>query len=241
MKSHKLLLTTIFTLVFIFSQSTSIQAQSNNSLNIDTSPSGFLFNLTNMKPGDWATRKLTIQNRGTEGFNYNTQVRFNGGSQKLYNEFLLKVWNSNGVLHTGKLKDFKGLSSRYLKAKHQEDLMFEVNFPYELGNEFQGLGFEVEFEFIIEGYNPEDPEDPEDPEYPTDPKNPEDPGDDGTILPERPIDNDDLNTPPVQGQILPETATNIYNYLFIGFFLVLIGAAALYHQRKNTTNDKYQA
>jgi LPXTG-motif cell wall-anchored protein len=137
-----------------------------------------------------------------------------------------------------------------------------VKFPYELGNEFQGLGFEVEFEFIIEGYNPEDPEDPEEPENPTDPENPEDPedpedpeepenptdpenpedpGDDGTILPERPIDNDDLNTPPVQGQILPETATNMYNYLFVGFFLVLIGAAALYHQRKNKTNDKYQA
>jgi LPXTG-motif cell wall-anchored protein len=238
MKLLKLLLTTI---LFTFFQSTGVQAQTNNPLLIDTNPGGYLFNLSNMKPGDWVTRKLTIQNRGTENFKYNTQAIFKGGSEKLYNEFLLKIWDSNGILHTGKLKDFKGLSSRQLISKHQEDLMFEVEFPYELGNEFQGLAFEVEFKFIIEGYNPEDPENPENPENPTDQENPEDPGDDGTLLPERPIDNDDLNTPPVQGQILPETATNIYNYLFVGFLMVLIGAAALYHQRKNKINDKYQA
>jgi LPXTG-motif cell wall-anchored protein len=241
MKLLKLLLTTI---LFAFFQSTTVQAQTNNSLNIDTSPNGFLFNLTNMKPGDWATRKLTIQNRGSEDFQYNTQARFKGGSKDLYNEFLLKVWDSTGVLHSGKLKDFNGLSPRYLKSKHEEDLMFEVKLPYELGNQFQGLALEVEFKFIIEGYNPEDPEDPEDsedPEDPTDPGNPENPNDDGTILPERPIDEEDLNSPPVQGQILPETATNMYNYLIGGLLMVIFGTAALYYQRKSKPNDKYQA
>ncbi|MGA4721680.1 LPXTG cell wall anchor domain-containing protein [Fictibacillus nanhaiensis] len=228
MKLLKLLLTS---LLFLLIQSTLVHAQTNESLNIDTSPSSFLFNLTNMKPGDWATRKLTIQNRGAEDFKYNTQAIFKDGSKELYNEFLLKVWDSKGVLHTGKLKDFKGLPARYLNSEHQEDLMFEVKFPYELGNEFQGLAFDVEFKFIVEDKVTE----------PNEPSNPDDggpinnlPGDDDSISPERPIPSDGLNSPPVEGQILPETSTNTFNYLFSGILFLLLGATTLYKQRRKT-------
>lgn len=254
----------------MFLSSTDVYGETNNSIDIETNPSpdSYLFDMENMKPGDWIRRKLTIQNRGRQDFTYNTQVDFKGGSKKLYEEFLLKVSDSNGVLYDGKLKDFNGLASRSLKSMNEEDLLFVAEFPYELGNEFQGLGFDVEFRFIVEGHNPpppgggdpgddpDKPENPDNPNNPTDPNNPEEPGnpDDPPIIPDNPeeptnpsepqdpdkinpqhpIDPENLKSPPVDGQILPSTATNIYNYVLGGFVLLSVGGILYILQRKRT-------
>lgn len=68
-------------------------------------PDRSLFNLSNMKPGDYASRKLTIQNRGNEDFTYNMKAQFTKGSKELFNEFTLVVEDSSGTLYEGKLKD----------------------------------------------------------------------------------------------------------------------------------------
>ncbi|HHY74888.1 MAG TPA: LPXTG cell wall anchor domain-containing protein [Bacillus bacterium] len=157
MKSLKILFTLMTVIIIFCSNSLIINAEENKELDIGVTPDRFLFEISNMKPGDLAKRKLTVQNLGKRDFTYNTAAEFIGGSKKLYEEFLLKVSDSNGILHEGNLKDFKGLKPRFLKSKHEEDLLFELEFPYELGNEFQGLAFEVEFKFIVEGYDPPSP------------------------------------------------------------------------------------
>ncbi|MEC1721283.1 LPXTG cell wall anchor domain-containing protein [Schinkia azotoformans] len=268
MKKRMIIPAIIFAfLVFLMMPST-LQAESTSQIDIGTKTNGYLFDLSNLKPGDRAYRILTIQNRGQRDFSYNTTAKFQGGDEKLYNEFLLKVSDANGTLHEGYLKDFRGLTPRFLKSINEEDLMFELEFPYELGNEFQGLGFEVEFRFIVEGYDPppggggggsgggsdnlSNPDKPNTPTQPGDPENPddsiipEDPGDPqeqtnplelqdpDKIYPQHPIDPEKLNSPPVDGQILPSTATNTFNFVLGGFALLAIGGILLFFRRERT-------
>lgn len=216
----------VLLIIIVFSMSERVTA-SDESIDIEASPDKVLFSLDNLKPGDWAERKLIIQNRGTNDFTYNTEAKFKGGSKKLFNEVLLKVNDSYQSLYNGKLKDFSGLNPRFLRTLNQEDLLFTVEFPAELGNEYQGLAFEVEFRFLAEEQNIGNP-DPE-PETP--------PGEDNeNIEPERPIDEDDLESDPVDGQILPSTSTNMYNFVFLGFILLLFGFGFHFYQLRQKFN-----
>lgn len=161
----------------------------------------YLFQLSNMKPGDWSEKDLTIQNRGEQAFKYTMKDSFIGGSKKLYNEFNLEVKAPDGtVLYSGKLKDFGQLEPRTLSAMHEEVLHLKVEFPYELGNEFQGKEFSVEFIFTAELT--------------------------GNVSPVTgdPIDTD---KPPGDGDILPNTSTNYYNVAALGL-LFIIGAGTVW-------------
>lgn len=245
--------TFIFGLFFILVfQSSMISASAaENEIDIETIPDRYTFNISKMIPGDWASRTLTIQNRGKKDFNYYAEAKFLDGSTKLYNVFSLKVWDSQGILFDGKLNEFGGHNPRFLKSSSQEDLKFEVKFPYELGNEYQGLSFKFEIRFIVEGSitipdpdNPTNPSDPvTDPEGPTNPGNPDssDPADEGgdPILPQRPIPAEELDDPPVDGQILPSTATNLYNNLLIGLLLFISGGGGLFILQKRKKNLKH--
>ncbi|MBY6051979.1 LPXTG cell wall anchor domain-containing protein [Cytobacillus firmus] len=245
--------TFIFWLIFIlvFQSSMIFASAAENEVDIETIPDRYAFNISKMIPGDWVSRTLTIQNRGKKDFNYYTEAKFLDGSTKLYNAFSLKVWDSQDILFDGKLNEFEGLNTRFLKSRSQEDLKFEVKFPYELGNEFQGLSFKFEIRFIVKGSNtnpdpdnPTNPSDPiTDPEGPTNPGNPDssDPADEGgyPIQPQRPIPADELANPPVDGQILPSTATSTYNNLLLGILLVISGGGLfiLQKRKKNLKHD----
>lgn len=273
MKSQRFYLIVISSIFFLFFNSNNVHGETNNQLNIETDPipDSYLFELSNLKPGDRAIRKLTIKNLGEQDFTYNTQAEFKGGDEKLYDEFTLKISDSNGVIHEGKLNEFNGLAPRFLKSMNEEDLLFEAGFPYELGNDFQGLGFKVEFRFIVEGYDPPPPDEPDDPSDPNDPdspdssNNPEDPNkpnnpdnledpnnpdsptnpqeptnptephDPDKINPQHPIDPEKLNSPPVDGQILPSTSTNIFNFVLGGIVLIVVGGILFFLQRKRNT------
>ncbi len=184
-------------------------------------PDRSLFNLSNMKPGDYASRKLTIQNRGNEDFTYNMKAQFTKGSKELFNEFTLVVEDSSGTLYEGKLKEFTHAAARNLKAKHEEDLLFTVTFPETLGNEFQSLTFEMALLFYVEGKaeapgssvndNPNEQEDP-------------------IIKPVRPIT--DSTSPPKADQILPSTGTTYFNIAMIGALFILLGGIVFLKKRK---------
>jgi LPXTG-motif cell wall-anchored protein len=295
MGKHKKPLVIVLQSILIFlSVNFSVYASNTDELVIKTIPNKELFTILNLAPGDIEKRILTVQNRDTRNFTYNSKARLKSGSEVFYNELLLKIEDSNEILFNGRLKDYDGIRTRLLRALHQEDLKFSIEFPIDSGNEFKGLKIEVEFNFtaIIENNNeipvdpedptdpinpvdpedpkdpknpvdPEDPTDPEnpvDPEGPTDPENPVDPEDptdpenpvgpvgpedpedtvdsDDTpieeVKPERPINEDDLESVPVEGQILPSTSTNIYNFLFLGFALLLAGIGLnLYRKKKD--------
>ncbi|WNS76388.1 LPXTG cell wall anchor domain-containing protein [Bacillus sp. DTU_2020_1000418_1_SI_GHA_SEK_038] len=287
MRLQLLIITFICAYVVLFLKPINIQASTNQQPNIETKPSNYLFDVKNMSPGDWATRILTIQNRGESDFNYNTESYFKDGSKKLYNEFLLKVWDSEEVLYSGKLSDFDGFEPRHLPSKSQEDLKFEVTFPYELGNEFQGLAFDFELRFVIEksGQNPNPEPNPNPnpnpnpvPEPSPDP-NPNQDSDSTTVtdpiddnaappttspetrsdqgndqnnnienpateedtampIPIRSIPIEELDAPIVKGQILPSTATNMYNYLLIGVILMTAGGGFLLYQKRRIRDNQ---
>ncbi|EWG13158.1 hypothetical protein [Cytobacillus firmus] len=65
MKSKKLFLTAIFALIIIFSNSNIVLGNTQNQLDIEAIPEGFLFNLSNLKPGDRAIKRLTVLNLGS--------------------------------------------------------------------------------------------------------------------------------------------------------------------------------
>lgn len=282
MRKNKLLLCLLCLILISFNGTSSAYANDSPQLNIETiSPDKVLFALNNLKPGDTAQRKLTVQNKGNKDFTYLSDAKFTGGSEELFNEFLLDISDSNGILYTGLMKDFTELSPRLLKAGNEEDLIFRVEFPWELGNEFQGEGFGVQFRFYVKDTTPgnpdPDPEDPEDPENPgnpdPDPEDPENPGnpdpdpedpdnpvdpdpteedpddsgedpaagdtDENTAGPQRPISPDRMDKPPTDGEILPATATNLFNYIVGGMVLVIVGFVLLFIMRNRRIIAKH--
>lgn len=143
----------VCTLLF-FSQINQVSASpTKNSKEIDimTTPEKVLFDIENFKPGDWATRTLTIKNSGSEDFKYLTSAKRKSGSKELYEELYLTISDKSGELFKGKLSEFNTIDPRSIASGKQEELTFTVEFPSHLGNEYQGLTTEVELKFYAEG------------------------------------------------------------------------------------------
>jgi LPXTG-motif cell wall-anchored protein len=184
--------------------------EENGVIEITTSPTDYLFKMTNLKPGDTGTRILTIKNTGNQNYDYSVRAQKRDGSEKFYKQLLLEVKDNSTVLYNGKLSEFTSMNERYLAHHTQEDLTFTIEFPWESGNEFQGLSTEVELIFYAEGQNnPPDPPDDGDPPDPPDDGDPPDPPDDGDP-PDPPDDGDppdppDDNEPPTDDNEPPGT------------------------------------
>lgn len=182
----------------------------NSEIDISLSPTDVLFEVSNMKPGDWAPRELTIKNNGKQDFSYQMSIS-NEGDEKLFNELLLEITDKDSFIYDGKLVEFDVLPKRLLEATESEKLTITLRFPEHLGNEFQGLSTSFKLTFVAEGsensINPEDP------------KN----GD------KNPVANDEvdgvINTGDdhTGGKQLPNTASNMFNYLVIGACLLIAG------------------
>ncbi|MEH7500491.1 cell wall protein [Neobacillus drentensis] len=141
----------VLTLIFSPSITKTSAASKVQEIDIAVSPEKVLFDISNFKPGDWTGRTLIIRNNGKEDFKYISSSKLNEGSEKFYNELLLKVSDKDTVLYDGKMKDFNKLDPRLIQKSDNEQLFFKVVVPEGLGNEFQGLGCEVEFKFYVQG------------------------------------------------------------------------------------------
>ncbi|MBL5769181.1 hypothetical protein HV454_16305 [Bacillus sporothermodurans] len=92
-------------LVLILLPINHVDAQtSENEINIETSPHKILFDVDNMKPGDWAIRDYTIFNKGKQDFEYTASAQFKSGSKKLFNNWKLKYLTRTAYYIVGKLK-----------------------------------------------------------------------------------------------------------------------------------------
>lgn len=141
----------IFTIVFI-PLGTTAASEDVKEIDIVTTPEKVLFDVDNMKPGDWTERVLEISNGGKEDFNYIISSKLKSGDKKLYNELKLKITSENQEeLYNGKLGQFDKLPPREIATTDTEKLTFYVDFPVELGNDFQGLTCEVELKIYAEG------------------------------------------------------------------------------------------
>ncbi|MBS4197225.1 hypothetical protein [Lederbergia citri] len=120
-------LKTIGITVLLFSivgiQSISAEAKD---INIETTANGILFNTENLKPGDWIPRDITIMNNGRKDFKYTAKIGKTKSTKGLFEELDLVVKNEKETLFEGKLKDFKGFTSRELTKGSSEILFFEV-------------------------------------------------------------------------------------------------------------------
>lgn len=119
-------------------------------LDISLSSQENLFDIVNMKPGDWAPRSITVQNTGIQDFVYQMTIQ-NTGEEKLYNELLIEIKAGDEELYNGKLADFSSLSKRNLESSTNEDFDILIRFPEHLGNEFQGLTSTFTLTFTAEG------------------------------------------------------------------------------------------
>ncbi|MED4016576.1 TasA family protein [Sutcliffiella cohnii] len=148
----KLIMYSALLILIIQSSTSSVLADSNeNEIDIRTSPEKILFELDNMKPGDWVERSLVITNSGTKDFKYLSSASLVSGSEKFYNALILSISDKSGQIFNGSLEDFKALNPREIVSGGKDELLFKVEFPYEKGNEYQGLASIVEFKFYAEG------------------------------------------------------------------------------------------
>ncbi|WP_339263161.1 hypothetical protein MKY07_16140 [Solibacillus sp. FSL W7-1472] len=119
-------------------------------IDISITPTDTLFEVSNMKPGDWAPRTITVKNIGNKDFDYQMQLQ-NSGDEKLFNELLLEIKAGNEELYQDKLANFKSLPIRKLTTGNEENLEVTIRFPEHLGNEFQALQSSFAFTFTAEG------------------------------------------------------------------------------------------
>ncbi|ANX13741.1 hypothetical protein ABE41_017160 [Fictibacillus arsenicus] len=168
--------------------------KSSTVLNLSLFPQKQLFNISGFAPGDWAERKLIIKNDGNTNFFYNSTIKKVSGNDLLFKQLQLKISTPNEILYEGKISEFS-TKSRFLSSFSEEILDVIIVFPYESGNEFQGLATEVEFILYADGRNnPPDDADPPDPPGNGDPPDPPDDGD-----PPDPPDDGDPPDPPDDG------------------------------------------
>jgi LPXTG-motif cell wall-anchored protein len=171
-------------------------------IEIITIPEGeFLFDISNMKPGDWGQRSLIVKNGGTQDFNYSINVKNKSKDNRLFNELELEIYSKNtNILFKDKLKNFSGFTPKLLKKGEGEDLLFIIKMPFELGNEFQATSSHFEIQIIAEGKS-------------------------ASSIPQTDSNNNENPTSPVlsQGLSLPNTGTNLYTILLIGAILSTTG------------------
>lgn len=122
----------------------------NNEIEISLSPNDTLFDISNMKPGDWAPRSITVENSGNNDFDYHIEVQ-NQGVNQLFNELLLEVKAGEKELYQGKLAEFISMPARKMISGNEEILDFTIRFPEHLGNDFQGVQSKFVFTFTAEG------------------------------------------------------------------------------------------
>lgn len=177
---------------------------------IERYPDEAIYQLENMKPGDIAYRTLTIKNNNKRDLFYTMELN-NVGDPALYNELLLRIMYLDEVVFYGKLKDYEGVVDRPLTAQAEEIIEFDLKFPEELGNEYQGLTAAFRFEFTARTAD-----------------------DESLISTIAKGEGDSLSNPGKGiGSVLPKTATHIFTYLFIGFLLLIIGGLISYlNERK---------
>jgi len=170
-----------------------------NEIEINISPKENLFDISNMKPGDWAPRTITVQNSGSKDFVYNMELQ-NSGDTKLFNELLLEIKAGDKELYQGKLAALESLPERTLPSSSKENLDITIRFPEHLGNDFQGLTSTFVFSFTAEGA--------------------------GSTEVQAMIKGEVASSsmgPPSAGFSLPTTSTNIFNLMLFGTLLVAGG------------------
>lgn len=185
---------------------------------LDIKPNEVLFDVDNMKPGDWAPRTVIVQNNGSKAFKYVTTLQPAKQSMKLFNKLLLEVEDSRGELYNGRLADFKQLKPRELNPSKEEEISFTVRFPVYLGNEFQGLDANFILRFSAEGNDSKKDEK----------------AISGTISGAGGSPGASAAGTVGSGFQLPATASNMFNIMLVGLLILGVGGSILLYKKRKT-------
>jgi len=120
-------------------------------IDITLTPEKVLFDLDNLKPGDWSERKIVITNSGTMDAKYKVSARKKSGDDLFYQALELTILGPSGELYKGALSNFENLEGSTIATGKAEELTFTIKIPETLGNEYQGMTTEVEIIFYAEG------------------------------------------------------------------------------------------
>ncbi len=176
-----------------------VQGSQQNIIDISgtISESNQLFDLENIKPGDWADRELIISNKRNNDITYDIEIAYEDGSKMFYDALFLEIKSAGNQLYYDKLANFTTIKDLTLAANEEEILEMQLTFPPESGNEFQGLTTKATITIISQ-----DDIDEESSTF--------------TISTDsQSMDNDSF---------LPATATFAFNFLIIGLALLLVGS-----------------
>jgi hypothetical protein len=146
-----------FVMIFFIQVQDTKADESEYEVDISTTPAEFLFNVKNMKPGDWSKSTLIVNNDGNLDFNYSISSHQESGDSYLYNQFLVWVSDREGLLYEGRLSDFSDFPLGTIAAKGSNTLTFKVELPFETGNEAQGKSTSVTFMLNAVGHKEEVP------------------------------------------------------------------------------------
>lgn len=101
-----------------------------------------LVNITNLVPGDTASRTVTITNTGNAGFTYAASISATAATAlwtDTTNGLQVTVKRGATVLYTGALKNLALPASGTIAPAGTDTLTFDFSFPTTAGNTFQGL------------------------------------------------------------------------------------------------------
>src|SRR5699024_1643583 len=92
-------------------------------------PNQMLFQIENMKPGDWTTEKFTVSNKSQENTPYLSASAVSGGSKKVYNQLQFTDKHGNDTLSPGQLADLQGFGVKTLDTGEKAQFEFRIAFP----------------------------------------------------------------------------------------------------------------
>jgi spore coat-associated protein N len=108
----------------------------------DKSAAASLVSISNMVPGDTATRAVTISNSGTVGFTYTAAISATANTvlwSDTTNGLQVLVKRGATTLYTGALKNMSLAASPTIAASSTDALAFTFSLPTTADNAFQNL------------------------------------------------------------------------------------------------------
>ncbi|WP_158734946.1 LPXTG cell wall anchor domain-containing protein [Alteribacillus sp. YIM 98480] len=175
-------------------------------------------NISNFAPGGSYETGIAVKNVSENQIKYSITVEQKGGSKKFFENLQVVIKTNNVTHYEGSFAEADKIAMGTLNSNNSIPVTFNVHFPEESGNEYQGLSANLSVRVDAkktnndpdpdppkddpdEPDNPGKPKDPEDPEVPSDPNNPEDPENPGNPdnpddpAPDNPDQPDEPETP----------------------------------------------
>ncbi|WP_018922260.1 hypothetical protein [Salsuginibacillus kocurii] len=167
-------------------------------------------------PSQTETTKVKVENVSGEKLSYDLELLQTAGSTDFFEMLEVTVLKNQEKMASGSLSDVHTLEGINISEDSEDEIVWELHFPEDKGNEWQGKAFQMKVNVLAERET-----DREDDEPPT-------------------ITNPsvDSGTPTLNG-VLPQTGESFPNFWYlIACFLILSGSYMLIRSARTGTKIK---